>query len=300
MTTPPSDALTFPASDREFLEPHLPPIPSPAPSTTTPTQNAEPTLPFTTLTFATSLDSSLALSPGTRTVLSGPQSKAMTHYLRSRHDAILIGVGTAIADDPGLNCRIAGVGGYGAAPGSLEGQPRPIIVDPCARWRITPQAKIVELVRRGRGRAPWVLVAAGTEVDAGVRGVLEGVGGRFIPVPWGDIPGDIPGDGEGKGRKEFDWRLVLEYLRREEGGRSVMIEGGAAVINSLLEPRFQGLVSSVIVTIAPTWLGRGGVVVCPPRRVEGGAVVPASRLTGVRWYPFGEDVVLCGRIRVDS
>ncbi|OJK02183.1 hypothetical protein ASPACDRAFT_41002 [Aspergillus aculeatus ATCC 16872] len=300
MTDPPRDALTFPPSDREFLEPHLPP---PFPSAT---HNASPTLPFTTLTFATSLDSSLALSPGTRTVLSGPQSKAMTHYLRSRHDAILIGVGTAVADDPGLNCRLAGVGGYGAD--GLDGQPRPIIVDPSARWRITPQAKIVEMVRQGQGRAPWVLIAEGTEVEAEQRGVLEEVGGRFVSVPWGvSTPGGLGGNNEeeeekvGRGRREFDWRQVLEYLRREEGVRSVMIEGGAAVINSLLEPRYQDLVSSVIVTIAPTWLGRGGVVVSPPRRVgEGGLAVPASRLTEVKWYPFGEDVVLCGRIKVDT
>ncbi|RAH71139.1 RibD family protein, partial [Aspergillus aculeatinus CBS 121060] len=292
------DALTFPAPDRAFLEPHLPP-PPPGQSSPT-TDHAPATLPFTTLTFATSLDSSLALSPGTRTVLSGPQSKAMTHYLRSRHDAILVGVGTAVADDPGLNCRLAGGGGYGAD--GLDGQPRPIIVDPSARWRITPQAKIVEMVRRGRGRAPWVLIAEGTEVEAEQRGVLEGVGGRFISLPWGITTQDFGGDegegeGVGKGRREFDWRQVLEYLRREEGVRSVMIEGGAAVINSLLEPRYQDLVSSVIVTVAPTWLGRGGVVVSPPRRVgDGGVAVPASRLTGVKWYPFGEDVVLCGRI----
>ncbi|KAJ6144622.1 hypothetical protein N7470_008517 [Penicillium chermesinum] len=92
------DSMELPEADRAFLETHLPSSRS----------TSRPDLPFTTLTFATSLDSALALAPGTRTVLSGPQSKAMTHYLRSRHDGILIGVGTALADDPGLNCRIAG------------------------------------------------------------------------------------------------------------------------------------------------------------------------------------------------
>ncbi|EHK99335.1 putative 5-amino-6-(5-phosphoribosylamino)uracil reductase [Glarea lozoyensis 74030] len=124
MPDPPRDVLHYPSIHRTFLEPHLPPK---TPSTASP-------YPFTTLTFATSLDSQLALSPGAPTALSGPESKAMTHYLRSRHDAILIGVGTAVADNPSLNCRIEGVGGYGGE--GLEGQPRPIVLDPRARWEV--------------------------------------------------------------------------------------------------------------------------------------------------------------------
>ncbi|KAB8261588.1 dihydrofolate reductase-like domain-containing protein [Aspergillus pseudonomiae] len=270
------EALTFPPSNRTFLEPHLPPNNDTKPS--------NPTLPFTTLTFATSLDSSLALAPGTRTTLSGPQSKAMTHYLRSRHDAILIGVGTAVADNPGLNCRIEGVGGYGGE--GLLGQPRPIIIDPRARWDFTDKSKILELVKEGKGRAPFIVTSAGTVPAAEKRALLESYGGKFIPL-------ELFVDEHGE--KELDWTAVLECLR-SEGLKSVMVEGGGMVINSLLEPRWAHLVDSVIVTIAPTWLGQGGVVVSPRRRVEGGQPVPAARLKDVRWYPFGEDVVLCGRV----
>ncbi|KAL3466301.1 dihydrofolate reductase-like domain-containing protein [Aspergillus heterothallicus] len=271
------DTITFPSSSKPFLEPYLP---QPSPLQEDGKQNE---LPFTTLTFATSLDSSLSLAPGTRTTLSGPQSKAMTHYLRSRHDAILIGVGTAIADNPGLNCRIDGVGGYGGPPGGLQGQPRPIVLDPRARWEFKSDAKILALAREGKGRAPFVVVGKGVAVDEGRRAVLEGCGGRLIEL----------GAPEGRG---FDWGELLRLLK-EEGLKSVMIEGGGAVINSLLEPRFQHLVDSVIVTIAPTWLGRGGVVVSPARRVdESGTAIAASRLKEVQWVPFGEDVVLCGRM----
>ncbi|KAL2835601.1 dihydrofolate reductase-like domain-containing protein [Aspergillus pseudoustus] len=269
------DTITFPSSSKPFLEPYLPKIP---PSKTK--QNDD--FPFTTLTFATSLDSSLSLAPGTRTTLSGPQSKAMTHYLRSRHAAILIGVGTAIADNPGLNCRIEGVGGYGS-PG-LDGQPRPIVLDPRGRWEFTRNAKILTLAREGKGRAPFVVTGEGVGVDEGRRGILEECGGRFIKLGLGV---------DGKG---FDWRELLRLLKRE-GLESVMIEGGGAVINSLLDPGFQHLVDSVIVTIAPTWLGRGGVVVSPERRVnDSGTAIAASRLRDVQWHPFGEDVVLCGRM----
>lgn len=270
------DALSFADSDRSFLEPHLPPQHVP---------NANSTLPFTTLTFATSLDSSLALSPGTRTVLSGPQSKAMTHYLRSRHDAILIGVGTAVADNPGLNCRIQGVGGYGAE--GLQGQPRPIVIDPTARWDFTKDEKIFQLAREGKGRAPYIITGCASPA-AEKKAVLEQHGGKFITLDVAKTE-----DGEHK----IDWSVLLRSLQ-QEGLHSVMIEGGGSIINSLLEPAFQSLINSVIVTIAPTWLGQGGVVVSPKRRVDAhGAAIPASRLTNVKWYPFGEDVVLCGNIK---
>ncbi|KAF9888588.1 2,5-diamino-6-(ribosylamino)-4(3H)-pyrimidinone 5'-phosphate reductase [Aspergillus nanangensis] len=274
----PSDALVFPDSNRSFLKPHLPPRDDPKPTSSG--------LPFTTLTFATSLDSSLALSPGTCTVLSGPQSKVMTHYLRSRHDAILIGVGTAVADNPGLNCRIHGVGGYGSE--GLDGQPRPIVIDPSARWDFTEESKIFQLAREGKGRAPYVITGVQTP-SVEKQAVLEKHGGKFITL-------DVS---KSDGAHRIDWTVLLQCLLRE-GLRSVMIEGGGSIINSLLEPAFQSLVDSVIVTIAPTWLGQGGVVVSPKRRTDNtGSPIAASRLTDVKWYPFGEDVVLCGKMRLD-
>lgn len=278
MSPIPDDALAFPDSDRAFLEPYLPAQHDVA--------RTDSSLPFTTLTFATSLDSSLALSPGTRTVLSGPQSKAMTHYLRSRHDAILIGVGTAVADNPGLNCRIQGVGGYGGD--GLHGQPRPIVVDPTARWAFTEDSKIFQLAREGKGRAPYIITGTRSP-PATQQAILENHGGKFITLD------AVTSE---SGEHTINWTGLLRALVRE-GLHSVMIEGGGSIINSLLEPAFQSLINSVIVTIAPTWLGQGGVVVSPKRRVDAnGAAIPASRLTDVKWYPFGEDVVLCGKIKL--
>lgn len=265
------DALHFPQTLIDQIDPYIP-----KPGVRHP--NKPYGRPHVTLTFATSLDSQLSIAPGVQTALSGPESKAMTHYLRSKHDAILIGVGTAEADNPSLNCRIEGVGGYGGE--SLEGQPRPVVIDPKGRWQFTAESKVLKLAREGKGKAPWILTMV--PVDDERRELLESVGGQVI------VAGPQPST-----RWRLSWAYVLDVLH-DRDVESVMIEGGGAVINDLLLPRSIRLVDTVIVTIAPTWLGKGGVQVCPDEQVERGAKVPVARLKDVKWVPLGNDVVLCG------
>lgn len=264
------DALHFSTSISQQIDPY---IPSP--------RISGPLKPFVTLTFATSLDSQLSLAPGVQTALSGPESKAMTHYLRSKHDAILIGVGTAVADNPSLNCRIEGVGGYGGQ--GLGGQPRPVVVDPKGRWAFTAESKVMKLAREGKGKAPWLVTDS--VVTEQKRAILEGVGGRILILSTSSDSSTIP---------TFSWRDLLDTLG-DNGIQSIMIEGGGVVINDLLSSQNFGLVDTVIVTVAPTWLGRGGVQVCPDRQSEDEEHLPVARLTDVKWIPLGEDVVLCGR-----
>lgn len=269
-----AEQLTFPAASAAVLDHRLPP------SGQASDDGSE--RPFVTLTFATSLDSTLSLAPGVRTRLSGPESKAMTHYLRSRHAAILVGVSTVLADDPALNCRIAGA----------TRQPRPVILDPHLRWTPSRGDKVLQACRSGAGLAPFILTRVPTpELPPDGVELLRQHGGKFIHVR----PSSVSrADG---GRVRFDWRDVLDALRAQ-GLSSVMVEGGGHIINSLLDPAHHGLVDSVIVTIAPTWLGQGGTVVCPDRVLgSGGSPVPAARLSDVSWHPFGEDVVMCGRLR---
>ncbi|KAG8166742.1 hypothetical protein KVR01_002431 [Diaporthe batatas] len=261
-----------------------------------------------------SLDSAIATAPGARTALSGPATKAMTHFLRSRHDAILVGVGTAAADDPGLNCRLEVEMGGGH-------QPRPVVLDPRARWAVSDGSRAVELAREGKGLGPWVLVAEGVVPDAGRAAVLEAVGGRYIAVAGagraaeqgvakggGEEADQARGEGVGGGggggggvagpRPVMTWDNIFGVLW-EEGINSVMVEGGAAVINDLLLLANEGLdvVDSVIVTVAPVWLGAGAVTVAPERPVDAHMRrVPGPRLTDVVWTQMGDDMVLCGRI----
>lgn len=208
----------------------------------------------------------IALAPGVRTALSGPETKSMTHYLRLKHDAILVGAGTAVADAPSLNCRYPGVG--------LEQQPRPVIVDPKGRWEVEGSA-LGRLADEGVGKQPWVVGLAG-EKTAGVRRLVVGASA-----------------GEDSERESMDWEQVLKVLKTE-GIESVMIEGGATVINALLaKPE---LVNSVVVTIAPTWLGQGGLAACPAAAEVDGQRVNAARLSDTAWRQFGADAVLCGRL----
>ncbi|KAF2665226.1 riboflavin biosynthesis protein RibD domain-containing protein [Microthyrium microscopicum] len=262
------ETIDFPQDQRAFLQPYLPTE-----------QNSSSPRPFVTLTYAASLDSQIASAPGARTALSGPESKAMTHYLRFKHDAILIGVGTAVADDPALNCRLGDIQ-------SVDEQPRPIILDPSGRWKFSADSHVIRLAKEGLGKAPFVLTRA-TQPPAEMVALLSEIGGKFIK-----ISGTVLERG-------FTWEKVFNALEHE-GIKSVMIEGGGRVINSLLKPENKALVDCVIVTIAPTWLGTGGVVVSPDRQFHNGQVLPAPRLRDTIWHPLGEDVVLCGRLASQS
>ena len=267
-----------------YLEPYLPPQASSSSSDETATTNepgqqpeipASPTkgLPFVTLTYAASLDSMIALAPGARTTLSGPETKSMTHYLRFKHDAILVGANTAAIDDPSLNCR------YPEA--TILDQPRPIIVDPNGRWKGIGK-KAYKLAAEGEGKPPWVITTSQTFHK---NSRLHDIEGDYVIV---DEKDDETG--------AIDWEALLRtlYVR---GVKSVMIEGGATVINSLLaQPK---LVNAVIITIAPTFLGQGGVAVSPAAKQTAGTGerTNAAWLDRPSWRQFGNDVVLCAHLR---
>ncbi|KAI5949783.1 RIB7 [Candida theae] len=164
--------------------------------------------PFVTLTYAQSLDSRIAAQPGVQTKLSHLETKTMTHYLRSKHDAILVGVGTVLADDPKLNCR------YGS--GNLI---RPVVVDPHGKWNYN-ESTLKKICDAGDGLPPYILVDESVEKDGTIKLSLLG------------------GD---------NWGTIFDKLY-ELGIKSVMVEGGARVINDLLR---EDIVDSVIITVAP-------------------------------------------------
>jgi 3,4-dihydroxy 2-butanone 4-phosphate synthase/GTP cyclohydrolase II len=174
--------------------------------------------PFVTLSYAQSLDGSIAARPGRPLALSGSQSMALTHGLRAAHDAILVGIGTLLADNPRLNVRL------------VEGiDPQPIVVD--SRLRFPPYANLLK-----NCRTPWI--AASEDADPERQAALEKIGARVLRLPTG----------------ANGWVDLNALLRRlgEMGLDSLMVEGGAQIITSFLSAR---LVDQVVLTIAPMLVG---------------------------------------------
>jgi 2,5-diamino-6-(ribosylamino)-4(3H)-pyrimidinone 5'-phosphate reductase len=218
----------------------------------------------------------------------------MTHYLRSRHDAILIGVGTAEADDPSLNCRLdmsTVTNSHDTHATGQSHQPRPIILDPHARWDVRPESKVIQLAKAGQGLAPFVLTVHEQPAQKKWE-LLEQHGGRYIAVRASSAVNTT--------KVKFAWDDVFRALA-EEGLHSVMVEGGGTIIDSLLSVDHRQYVNSVIVTIAPVWLGQGGVFVSPPRSgAQSKSGSPVAQLDDVSWHPLGRDVVMCGRMQQNA
>lgn len=272
LTSPlPLDTLSFPQFSLDFLEDYLP------------KHDGRGEFPHVTLSYASSMDSKISLQPGMQTVLSGPEAKLMTHYLRSRHDAILVGVGTVLADNPGLNCRLEGAGGYGGL--GRMWQPRPVVIDPTGRWPIQPECRMLRTAVDGKGKAPWVVVSPGAQIHPQKLMMLKGYGGDFLRIV----------------EYNQNWRLRWEAIFRalaSEGIKSVMIEGGGTVLSELLNPEYTDFINSIITTVAPTYLGRGGVTVSPDSKQDiEGKPNAALNPRDVRWTPLGQNVIMCGKIR---
>ncbi|WEW59429.1 RibD family protein [Emydomyces testavorans] len=272
LTSHAPDALQFPQFPLDFLDPYLP------------SQADNRKFPHVTLTYAQSMDGRVSVAPGAQTALSGPESKMMTHYLRSRHDAILIGVGTAIADDPALNCRLEGAGGYGGL-GKMW-QPRPVIVDPTGRWQIGPERRVLKTVMAGKGKGPWIVVSPGAKIPTEQILLLKKHGGDFLRIA------------EFNPAWRLRWSTIFGALAAE-GITSIMVEGGGVVLSELLNPEYEDFIDSVIVTVAPVYLGRGGVNVTPDsKRDEYGKPKISLKPKEVRWHQLGQDVIMCSKVRV--
>lgn len=223
-------------------------------------------LPYTTLTWAQSLDGKIALGRGLRTQLSGIESKSMTHYLRIRHDAILIGRATAEIDNPSLNCRYPGA--------KMDDQPQPVILDMSSRWQAS-NSKVYTLATKNQGKFPWRINAQASE-----EGSSDNHNITTISVPKQED-------------NKLSWMDVLKRLKHQ-GIDSVMIEGGAQVIQQLLA--LPQLVDAVIITVAPTFLGSKGVSISPAEKVSSnGEHINAAWMENTRSRHFGSDTVICGR-----
>ncbi|KAI9508347.1 dihydrofolate reductase-like domain-containing protein [Russula earlei] len=220
------------------------------------------TRPYVTLTFAQSIDAKIAGAGGRQLSLSGEESMKMTHWMRTMHDGILIGVGTAVNDNPQLNVRLLPFPAQNTHFRHYH-HPRPIVLDP--HLRLSPTCKLIDNAAKGVGVAPWVISAPPPKIEGffasedddeklqrwgARRDALQAAGATVILVEPETIHPDLP-----PATSNLSLRAVLRSLR-EKGIRSVMVEGGARVIQSFLSER---LVDALIVTTAPVLVGRDGV-----------------------------------------
>jgi len=234
--------------------------------------------PFVTLSYAQSLDGSLAARRGTPTALSCAASLRFTHLLRAAHAALLVGVGTLLSDDPSLTVRLCA----GASPAA-------VVAD--AALRTPPGCRAVRAWRDGgaRGeRAPIVLHApppdGGGERAAwdARRAALLGAGVRLVEV--------APAARSGGGGAHLDLRAALAALAAPPFSlASVMVEGGASLLASFCEQQGGGgppLAAAAAVTLAPLLLP-GGLHI----GASGGGPGAPLRLRFERVAMVGEDVV---------
>jgi 3,4-dihydroxy 2-butanone 4-phosphate synthase/GTP cyclohydrolase II len=171
--------------------------------------------PWITLSYAQSLDGSIAVVRDRPLALSGPESLRLTHQLRARHQAILVGIGTVLADDPRLNVRLA------------DGEdPQPVVLD--SQLRFPLDARLM-----GSRKPPWIITTAQASFDH--QAALEREGAHILRVA----------------SHQVALVDVLQVLR-QAGMRSVMVEGGARVITAILRAR---LVDAMVITITPRLVG---------------------------------------------
>ena len=204
-----------------------------------------------TLKLATSLDGRIATAGGESRWITGEKAREAVHGLRAEHDAVVIGIETALADDPELTVRLAGYQGA---------QPARVVLD--SRQRLTPACKLVRSARQ----IPTYVIAT----DAPDPGLVE-AGVHVVTVR-----------AVGEDRPEL--KTVVEALARE-GLNRLFVEGGGQVAASFLRC---GLVDALEWFRAPMLIGGEGRPGVGALAVAALAQAPHFRRTEVR--EVGDDL----------
>lgn len=179
--------------------------------------------PLFALKTATTLDGRMALSNGKSQWITGPAARHLVHALRARFDAILIGSGTALMDDPLLTCRLDG----------YTGRPKVrVILD--RRLRLTENS---QLVKTARDIPTWLLTGGTAKADA-----LKSAGVDVIEL--------------GMDLDDRAFTLAAAQTLAQRGLNRVMIEGGAGVAGAFLKA---DLIDEVAWFRAPGIIGGDGL-----------------------------------------
>lgn len=177
--------------------------------------------PFVVMKYAMTMDGKIAAYTGASRWITGEEARAHVHTQRHRFTAIMAGVGTVLADDPLLTCR-------------MEGGKNPVRIICDTRLRTPLTARVVATARQ----IPTILATCGPDPER--RSAYEAAGCRILAL------------GERNGR--VDLRELMERLG-QEAIDSVLLEGGGTLNWAALEC---GIVQKVQAYIAPKLLGGRG------------------------------------------
>jgi len=210
--------------------------------------------PYVTLSYAQTLDGSIAIQSGPHLSISNAQTYTLTHQLRASHDAILVGIRTVLADNPRLTVRL------------VEGNdPQPVILDSTLRCPLESN-----LVQNSQ-RPPWIMTGHRADPDRQAR--LEARGARVfrLDVDAGD---------------QVDLAQVLGVLAKQ-GIQHLMVEGGGQVITNFIKAQ---LVDQLVLTVGPMFVGGLRAV----DRLGLQKIGDIPRLDNVHYQTFDSDLVIRG------
>ena len=215
--------------------------------------------PFVRLKMAASLDGQVAARDGSTRWISGPAAREMVHRWRGQADAVLVGSGTALADDPRLDLR-HGVQG-----------PAPLRVVLDRRLRLSPDCRLADVSEQ-----PTVVFCdpASAESHSSVRLRRRGVQVQAIDAPDG---------------ASATWLRHMLQALLTRGVHEVLVEGGPTLAASLWNA---ALVDRLELFMAPKLLGAGQPV-WPDLAVN--SLDEALRLQFDEVRPLGEDIYLSAR-----
>jgi diaminohydroxyphosphoribosylaminopyrimidine deaminase / 5-amino-6-(5-phosphoribosylamino)uracil reductase len=215
--------------------------------------------PYVHAKWAMTLDGKIATATGDSRWISGEESRRWVHELRGRVDAIIVGKGTVLADDPLLTARPPG--------------PRTalrIVLDRTAALPLT--SKLVRTI----ADAPLMVVTA-TSADPARAEALRAAGCEILPI---DATGGVSSLG-----------LLLDELGRRRF-TNVLVEGGGGVLGSFHDA---GLIDCVHVFVCPILLG-GQSALSPIGGVGANRIADALRLENTYVERLGQDLLIHGHI----
>ncbi len=204
-------------------------------------------LPLLTLKLASTLDGRIATSTGESRWITGAQARAHVHMLRMTHDAVLVGSGTARADDPDLTVRDLGA----------RHQPLRIVLD--SRLSHSPASR---LGRTAKAYPVWLL--HGTAAPAGARSAWAGTGARLIECA--DAGGHL------------DLQAAFRTLAAE-GLTRILCEGGGTLAARLVA---ENLVDDLALYTAACLIGADGTPALGPLGLTKLSDAPRPTLTETR------------------